>query len=60
MAWSESSSLKVGDTERRMLQAVMTKSGEIEFRKVDRLSPKDDQVLVQVRGIGVCGSDIHV
>jgi len=43
-----------------MLQAVMTKSGEIEFRKVDRLSPKDDQVLVQVRGIGVCGSDIHV
>ena len=43
-----------------MKQAVMTGPGEIEFREVDKPTPKDDEVLVQVKRIGVCGSDIHV
>lgn len=43
-----------------MLQAVMTEPGKIEFREVDKPTPKDDQVLIQVKRIGICGSDIHV
>ncbi len=44
----------------RMRQAVMTAPGAIEFRQVELESPKSDEVLIQVRRIGVCGSDIHV
>ncbi len=43
-----------------MKQAVMTAPGTIEFRQVDRPSPKPDEVLIEVKRIGVCGSDIHV
>jgi L-iditol 2-dehydrogenase len=43
-----------------MLQAVMTNPGEIEFREVDRPIPAQNQALVQIRRIGICGSDIHV
>jgi len=43
-----------------MLQAVMTEPGKIAFRDVEKPVPKDDQVLVQIKRIGVCGSDIHV
>lgn len=43
-----------------MKQAIMTAPGRIEFRKVDRPKPKADEVLIQVKCIGVCGSDIHV
>src|SRR5512135_1996575 len=43
-----------------MLQAVMTNPGEIKFHDVDRPSPAPDEVLIQVKRIGVCGSDIHV
>ncbi|MDI7275431.1 MAG: alcohol dehydrogenase catalytic domain-containing protein [Anaerolineae bacterium] len=43
-----------------MLQAVMTRPGEIEFREVDRPVPAAGQVLIEVKRIGVCGSDIHV
>jgi len=43
-----------------MLQAVMTEPGKIEFRDVEKPAPKDDQVLIQIKRIGVCGSDIHV
>lgn len=43
-----------------MLQAVMTRPGEIEFRDVARPVPARRQVLIQIKRIGVCGSDIHV
>ncbi len=43
-----------------MLQAVMTEPGKIEFQHVEKPSPKADEVLVEVKRIGVCGSDIHV
>lgn len=43
-----------------MKQAVMTAPGHIEFRQVEQPSPQPDEVLIQTRRIGVCGSDIHV
>ncbi len=43
-----------------MKQAVMTAPGQIQFRDVDRPAPKDNEVIMQTRRIGVCGSDIHV
>ncbi|MFP4381770.1 MAG: zinc-dependent alcohol dehydrogenase [Candidatus Sumerlaeia bacterium] len=44
-----------------MLQAVMTKPGEIEYRDVDKPAiKKPNQVIVRMERIGVCGSDIHV
>jgi len=44
-----------------MRQAIMTEPGVIEFREVDKpdiLSPHD--ILLKIKKIGVCGSDIHV
>ncbi len=43
-----------------MKQAVMTAPGTIEFRDVDKPKPKPDEILIQIKRIGVCGSDIHV
>ena len=43
-----------------MLQQVMTNPGEITFREVPVPEVKDDQVLVKIMNIGICGSDIHV
>ena len=43
-----------------MLQEVMTAPGEIIFREVPVPEPGDDEVLVKMMKIGVCGSDIHV
>lgn len=43
-----------------MLQQVMTKPGEIIFREVPIPEVKDDQILVKIMNIGICGSDIHV
>jgi 2-desacetyl-2-hydroxyethyl bacteriochlorophyllide A dehydrogenase len=43
-----------------MKQAVMTKPGTIEFRNVPKPRPGKGQVLIRVRRIGVCGSDVHV
>jgi len=43
-----------------MLQAVMSAPGTISFRQVEKPVPQDHQVLIQVRRIGVCGSDVHV
>ena len=43
-----------------MRQAVMTSPGTIEFRQVEPVSPKSDEVLIRIHRIGVCGSDIHV
>jgi L-iditol 2-dehydrogenase len=43
-----------------MKQAVMTAPGTIEFREIEKPVPAPDEVLIDVRRIGVCGSDIHV
>jgi L-iditol 2-dehydrogenase len=43
-----------------MKQAVMTEPGKIEFRDVEKPSIRGGQVLIEVKRIGVCGSDIHV
>lgn len=46
--------------ENTMLQQLMTEPGKITFRRVDIPKPGPDQVLVKIKRIGVCGSDIHV
>lgn len=43
-----------------MKQAVMTVPGEIEFREIDKPNPQDNEILIEIKRIGVCGSDIHV
>lgn len=43
-----------------MLQQVMTAPGEIEFREVPMPEAGEDQVLIKIMNIGICGSDIHV
>src|SRR5438270_120289 len=43
-----------------MKQAVMTAPGRIELRDVPPPEVAPEQVLVRVKRIGVCGSDIHV
>jgi L-iditol 2-dehydrogenase len=43
-----------------MKQAVMSAPGRIEFREIDKPVPRENQVLIDVKRIGVCGSDIHV
>ena len=43
-----------------MKQAVMTQPGVIEYRDIARPAAGTGEVLIQVRRIGVCGSDIHV
>ncbi len=43
-----------------MLQQVMTEPGKIIFREIETPVPGPGQVLVRIKRIGVCGSDIHV
>lgn len=43
-----------------MLQAVMTQPGRIEFRDIEKPHIRSGEVLIQIKRIGVCGSDIHV
>ena len=43
-----------------MKQSVMTAPGKIEFRDVPVPEPGPGEVLVRMKRIGVCGSDIHV
>lgn len=43
-----------------MKQAVMTAPGKIEFREVPVPEPATGEVLVRMKRIGVCGSDLHV
>lgn len=43
-----------------MLQQVMTAPGVIEFKEVPIPEVTDNQVLIKIMKIGVCGSDIHV
>lgn len=43
-----------------MIQAVMTEPGKIQFNDVPVPKINDNQVLVKIMKIGICGSDIHV
>jgi len=43
-----------------MRQAIMISPGKIEFQEISRPIPQPDEVLIQVKRIGICGSDIHV
>lgn len=43
-----------------MLQEIMTGAKEIIFKEVPFPEVKDDQVLLKMINIGICGSDIHV
>ena len=43
-----------------MLQATMVEPGKIEFTEVEIPKVKEDEVLIKMKRIGVCGSDIHV
>ncbi|HLA85913.1 MAG TPA: alcohol dehydrogenase catalytic domain-containing protein, partial [Thermoguttaceae bacterium] len=43
-----------------MRQAVMTKPGVIEFRDAPAPEPGPDEVLLRIKRIGICGSDMHV
>lgn len=43
-----------------MLQQVMTNPKEIMFREIPVPEIAEDQVLIKVMKIGICGSDIHV
>jgi L-iditol 2-dehydrogenase len=44
----------------KMLQQIMSKPGEIIFREIPVPVPGPDQVLIKIKRIGICGSDIHV
>ncbi len=46
--------------EESMLQQVMTAPGEIVFREVPVPKAGEGQILIRIRMIGICGSDIHV
>ncbi|MFP4105839.1 MAG: zinc-dependent alcohol dehydrogenase [Phycisphaerae bacterium] len=43
-----------------MKQAIMPEPGRIDIRQVDRPAVGEDEVLLRIRRIGVCGSDVHV
>ena len=43
-----------------MLQSVMTEPGKISFRYIEEPVINDDEILMETKRIGVCGSDIHV
>jgi L-iditol 2-dehydrogenase len=43
----------------KMKAAVLNKPGEITIETRDIPRVKDDQVLVKIRHVGICGSDIH-
>lgn len=43
-----------------MLQQVMVNPGEIIFREVEIPELEENQVLIKIMNIGICGSDIHV
>ncbi len=43
-----------------MIQAVMTEPGKIQFKEVDKPTAQPNQIVMQTKRIGICGSDIHV
>jgi L-iditol 2-dehydrogenase len=43
-----------------MIRALMTAPGKIEYVEADKPEARDDELLIKVNRIGICGSDIHV
>lgn len=43
-----------------MRQAVMTEPSKIEFNQVEQPKPGAGEILLYIKRIGICGSDIHV
>ena len=43
-----------------MLQAMMERPGFIKFNNVKVPKPERNEVLIKVKRIGICGSDVHV
>ena len=43
-----------------MLQAIMKKPGVIDYIEINKPRPKDNEILIKVKRMGICGSDIHV
>ena len=44
----------------RMKAAWVTDVEKVSIEEIERPSPKDDEVLIKVRTVGVCGSDLHL
>lgn len=43
-----------------MKQAIMTAPGEIKVHEIEVPEPGENEVLLEIQRIGVCGSDVHV
>ncbi len=43
----------------KMRQSVLISPGAFELRQVDKPSPQNHEVLIRVKAVGICGSDIH-
>lgn len=43
-----------------MKAAYVTEPKKVEVKDIDKPTLKDDEVLIQVRTVGVCGSDLHL
>lgn len=43
-----------------MKQAIMIKPGKIEFNEISIPDINDDEILLKIHRIGICGSDVHV
>jgi len=41
-------------------QAVMPRPGTVEYQEIQKPAAGPDEVLIQIKRIGICGSDIHV
>jgi len=42
-----------------MIQVVLTEPGKIDIREVEKPAPQPAEVLLEIKRIGICGSDIH-
>jgi len=42
-----------------MIQVILTEPQKIELRELDKPVPQEGEVLIKVKRIGICGSDIH-
>ena len=42
-----------------MKQAILTEKEKIVFSETEKPAPADGEVLIKVRNVGICGSDIH-
>lgn len=43
-----------------MKAAFVTEVGKVEIRQIEKPAIKDNEVLIQVKTVGVCGSDLHL